>query len=55
MLANAAVTAPLAQEPPTAEHETGEGSGLTAGLAMLAALLFAGYMVFRRAMQRPQA
>jgi microcin C transport system substrate-binding protein len=41
-------------EIPSAEIEGG-GPGLTASLALLAGLLLAGYFVFRRALNRPQA
>ncbi len=39
---------------PSAEGE-GDGPGLTVTLALLAGLLLAGYFMFRRAMNRPQA
>ena len=41
-------------EAPTAEAEGG-GPGLTVTLALLAGLLLAGYFVFRRSLDRPQA
>ncbi len=41
-------------EVPTAEIE-GSGPGLTVTLTLLAGLLLAGYFVFRRALNRPQA
>jgi hypothetical protein len=41
-------------EVPSAEIEGG-GPGLTVTLALLAGLLLAGFFVFRRALNRPQA
>ena len=40
---------------PTAEVEGGDGPGLFTALFVMAGLLFAGYLVYQRAMQRPQA
>ena len=43
-----------AAEPLTSEAPPAEGQGLGLGLAVLAGLLFAGALLFRRALQRPQ-